>query len=62
MSKRRFGNLLRRKFSSWGNLFPVNGKNSIPETSQVKADEFIKSQLRDIFRFGGDLVVMKMEN
>ncbi len=62
MSKRRFGNLLRRKFSSVATVFSSKGSRVLKDLGEIKEDEFVKSQLRDILRFGGNFVAMKMGN
>lgn len=56
MSKRRFENLLKRKFSSVGKLFSVRG------FEELEGDEFVKNQFRVLSRLGGDLIVMQMGN
>jgi len=50
MSKRRLGNLLKRKLAL-RKFFSLKG---------LAKDEWAQKQLREISRFGGDLIVMRM--
>jgi len=67
MSKRRLGNIFRRKFAfDFKNVFMFRkaGEKEI-EPASAKAlagKEWIKSQLKDFSKLGGELVVMKMGN
>jgi len=59
MSKRRFNNLLKRRLFSFGKLF---SSKDIKVVREMTENEFIKNQLRDISRLGGNLIVMRMGN
>ncbi len=52
MSKRRFGNLLKRKF--------LLSLKKIDFLKSKKQDEWGKSQLLGFSRFGGEIVVMSL--
>jgi len=56
MSKRRLNNLLKRNFSVLEKSLSQKAMGVIKKGG----DEFIKSQLREISRFGGNLIVMQM--
>lgn len=57
MSKRRLENIFKRKFA----FLKVKGSESAMDSEETKK-EWVKSQLRDFSRLGGELVVMKMGN
>ena len=59
MSKRRLNNLFKRRLFSLGKLFSSKDMKVVREMTE---NEFIKNQLRDISRFGNDLIVMRMGN
>ncbi len=63
MSKRRFGNLLKRRLSLLRKIFSSKDMRPLGTAMKERGEnEFIKSQLRDISRFGSDLIVMRMGN
>lgn len=59
MNKKRLANLLKRKLFSLGKIFSAKDVRAVEEMGEK---QFIKNQLKDISRFGGDLIVMRMGN
>ncbi len=59
MSKRRLNNLLKRKFSLLGKLWTPNDSG---KTKIKTANEWMRQELRDISRLGGEIVVMRMSS
>jgi hypothetical protein len=52
MSKRKLGNLFKRRLA-------VSLRKLVP-LKELRTDEWAKRQFRDLSRFGGDLIVMQM--
>ncbi|PIV00639.1 hypothetical protein COS54_02595 [Candidatus Shapirobacteria bacterium CG03_land_8_20_14_0_80_39_12] len=63
MSKRRLGNLLKRKFTLLGKALyqTVQGKVfNLKSVKEVTSTDWMRNQFRDISRLGQNLVVMRI--